>query len=178
MFYVSVFPLNSQNSILDFPNNNNHNKNYTKQVSNEFAERRSKKVAKLHFACQIRGPHCLYSKTCFTMRTRNPKTWIHLMFLDFQVRHYVSIPSLFIFYERKQVYNISIISLQVKEKSVLSTREPGISNLKNIWQILKCENRSFTELVTSQFPSIKVSTLVGKQTNYKTIISCTSGHRE
>ncbi|XP_061397050.1 protein melted [Musca vetustissima] len=94
-------------------------------------ERRSKKVAKLHFACQIRGPHCLYSKTCFTMRTRNPKTWIHLMFLDFQVRHYV------------------------KEKSVLSTREPGISNLKNIWQILKCENRSFTELVTSQFPSIK-----------------------
>lgn len=60
------------------------------QVSNEFAERRSKKVAKLHFACQIRGPHCLYSKACFTMRTRNPKTWIHLMFLDFQVRHYVS----------------------------------------------------------------------------------------
>ncbi|KAL9904900.1 protein melted isoform X2 [Glossina fuscipes] len=94
-------------------------------------ERRSKKVAKLHFACQIRGPHCIYSKTCFTMRTRNPKTWIHLMFLDFQVRHYV------------------------KEKCVLSTREPGISNLKNIWQILKCENRSFTELVTSQFPNMK-----------------------
>lgn len=60
------------------------------KVSNEFAERRTKKVAKLHFACQIRGPHCMYSKTCFTMRTRNPKTWIHLMFLDFQVRHYVS----------------------------------------------------------------------------------------
>ncbi|XP_037944224.1 protein melted isoform X2 [Teleopsis dalmanni] len=94
-------------------------------------ERRTKKVAKLHFACQIRGPHCLYSKTCFTMRTRNPKTWIHLMFLDFQVRHYV------------------------KEKCVLSTREPGISNLKNIWQILKCENRSFTELATSQFPNAK-----------------------
>ncbi|ALC44109.1 melt [Drosophila busckii] len=100
------------------------------EVSNEFAERR-KKVAKLHFACQIRGPHCLYSKTCFTMRTRNPKTWIHMIFLDFQVRHFV------------------------KEKSVLSTREPGISNLKNIWQILKCENRSFTELVTSQFPQVK-----------------------
>ncbi|EDW50797.1 GM14823 [Drosophila sechellia] len=94
-------------------------------------ERRTKKVAKLHFACQIRGPHCLYSKTCFTMRTRNPKTWIHMMFLDFQVRHFV------------------------KEKCVLSTRESGISNLKNIWQILKCENRSFTELVTSQFPQVK-----------------------
>ncbi|XP_055909392.1 protein melted isoform X1 [Eupeodes corollae] len=94
-------------------------------------ERRTKKVAKLHFACQIRGQHCLYSKTCFTMRTRNPKTWIHLMFLDFQVRHFV------------------------KEKCVLSTREPGISNLKNIWQILKCESRTFTELVTSQFPNAK-----------------------
>ncbi|EDV97752.1 GH14519 [Drosophila grimshawi] len=94
-------------------------------------EERRKKVAKLHFACQIRGPHCLYSKTCFTMRTRNPKTWIHMIFLDFQVRHFV------------------------KEKCVLSTREPGISNLKNIWQILKCENRSFTELVTSQFPQVK-----------------------
>lgn len=54
-------------------------------------ERRTKKVVKLHFACQIRGPHCLYSKTCFTMRTRNPKTWIHLMFLDFQIRNYVSL---------------------------------------------------------------------------------------
>lgn len=39
---------------------------------------------------------------------------------------------------------------------MLSTRESGISNLKNIWQILKCENRSFTELVTSQFPQVKV----------------------
>ncbi|XP_055373364.1 protein melted isoform X2 [Condylostylus longicornis] len=96
-------------------------------------ERRSKKIAKLHFACQIRGPHCLYSQrtSCFTMRTKNPKTWIHLMFLDFQVRNYV------------------------KEKCVLSTREPGISNLKNLWQLLKCENPTFTELVTSHFPSVK-----------------------
>lgn len=60
-------------------------------------ERRTKKVVKLHFACQIRGPHCLYSKTCFTMRTRNPKTWIHLMFLDFQIRNYVSFAKLFTF---------------------------------------------------------------------------------
>lgn len=94
-------------------------------------ERRTKKIAKLHFACQVRGPHCLYSKTCFTMRTRNPKTWIHMMFLDFQVRNYV------------------------KENCVLSTREPGVSNLKNLWQILKCETRTFTELVTSHFPSSK-----------------------
>lgn len=121
-------------------------------VSNEFAERR-KKVAKLHFSCQIRGPHCLYSKTCFTMRTRNPKTWIHMIFLDFQVRHFVSSCHTFL---PIGVVTTKGLPLQVKEKSVLSTREPGISNLKNIWQILKCENRSFTELVTSQFPQVKV----------------------
>ncbi|XP_037044917.1 protein melted isoform X2 [Bradysia coprophila] len=94
-------------------------------------ERRTKKVVKLHFACQIRGPHCLYSKTCFTMRTRNPKTWIHLMFLDFQIRNYV------------------------KDSCALSSREPGISNLKNMWNMIKTENKSFTELVTSNFPSVK-----------------------
>lgn len=120
MFYVSVFPLNSQNSILDFPNNNN--KNYTKQVSNEFAERRSKKVAKLHFACQIRGPHCLYSKTCFTMRTRNPKTWIHLMFLDFQVRHYVSIRILFFFSKRENKFIISRLFYYRSRRKVFSAR--------------------------------------------------------
>lgn len=49
-------------------------------------EKRQKKSAKLHFACQSRGQHCLYSKTYFTMRTRNPKIWIHLMFISLQVK--------------------------------------------------------------------------------------------
>lgn len=48
-------------------------------------ERRHKKSAKLHFACQARGQHCLYSRTFFTMRTRNPRIWIHLMFIALQV---------------------------------------------------------------------------------------------
>ncbi|ENN71337.1 hypothetical protein D910_06356, partial [Dendroctonus ponderosae] len=47
-------------------------------------EKRQKKSAKLHFACQARGQHCLYSKTYFTMRTRNPRIWIHLMFISLQ----------------------------------------------------------------------------------------------
>lgn len=48
-------------------------------------EKRQKKSAKLYFACQRKGQHCLYSKTFFTMRTRNPKIWIHLMFIALQV---------------------------------------------------------------------------------------------
>lgn len=44
---------------------------------------------------------------------------------------------------------------QVKDNCALSSREPGISNLKNMWNMIKTENKSFTELVTSNFPSVK-----------------------
>ncbi|XP_035784778.1 protein melted-like [Anopheles albimanus] len=91
-------------------------------------ERRAKKTAKLHFACQVRGPHCLYARTMFTMRTRNPRTWIHLMFLDLQAR---------------------------APKNALSSWDPSVSRLKHCWDTLKCENRTFITLVTSAFPSGK-----------------------
>jgi protein melted len=90
-------------------------------------ERRAKKLAKLHFACQARGPHCLYAKTFFTMRTRNPRTWIHLMFLD----------------------------LQSRSNSALSSWDPSVSSLKHCWDTLKCENKTFITLVTSAFPNLK-----------------------
>lgn len=91
-------------------------------------ERRAKKFAKLHFACQMRGPHCLYNaKTLFTMRTRNPKTWIHLMFLDQQAR----------------------------AGTALSSRDPGVSSLRHCWDILKCDTKSFVTLATSAFPQLK-----------------------
>ena len=49
-------------------------------------ERKGRKFAKLHFACQGRtGEHCLYKTSFYTMKTRNPRTWIHLMFLALQV---------------------------------------------------------------------------------------------
>uniref|UniRef100_A0A182QRH6 PH domain-containing protein n=1 Tax=Anopheles farauti TaxID=69004 RepID=A0A182QRH6_9DIPT len=91
-------------------------------------ERRAKKTAKLHFACQVRGPHCLYARTMFTMRTRNPRTWIHLMFLDLQAR---------------------------AGKNALSSWDPSVSRLKHCWDTLKCENRTFITLVTSAFPNGK-----------------------
>lgn len=90
-------------------------------------ERRAKKMAKLHFACQSRGQHCLYSRTFFTMRTRNPRIWIHLMFL----------------------------ALQARSASALSSRESSVSSLKHCWDILKCENKTFLTLVTSAFPCMK-----------------------
>ncbi|XP_060863265.1 protein melted isoform X2 [Metopolophium dirhodum] len=90
-------------------------------------ERRAKKTAKLHFACEGRGEHCLYNRGLFTVRTRHPRVWIHLMFL----------------------------ALQARSSSALSSRHPSVSALKNCWDILKCETRPFLTLVTSAFPCEK-----------------------
>ncbi|CAL4094266.1 unnamed protein product [Meganyctiphanes norvegica] len=90
-------------------------------------ERKNRKHAKLYFACQGKGQHCLYSKHFFTMKTRNPRIWIHLMFL----------------------------ALQARSSVALSTREQQVSSLKNCWDILKCDTKTFVTLVTSAFPSAK-----------------------
>lgn len=85
-------------------------------------ERRSKKFAKLHFACQARKiSQCLYSKTFFSMKTRFPGTWIHLMFLE----------------------------LQSRSEQALSSYDPSVSSLKHCWDTLKVENKTFITLVTS-----------------------------
>ncbi|KAG8196242.1 hypothetical protein JTE90_023799 [Oedothorax gibbosus] len=90
-------------------------------------ERKARKHAKIYFTCQGKGEHCLYNKTFFIMKTRNPRVWIHLMFL----------------------------ALQAKASMALSTREASVSALKNCWDTLKADNKSFLTLVTSAFPSAK-----------------------
>ncbi|XP_053625877.1 protein melted isoform X2 [Plodia interpunctella] len=90
-------------------------------------ERRSKKQARLQFACGRRGPHCLYARAAFSLRTRAPRVWIHLMFLALQARH----------------------------DAALSSRDPSVASLKHCWDILKCENKTFLTLVTSAFPGVK-----------------------
>ncbi|XP_015906317.1 protein melted [Parasteatoda tepidariorum] len=90
-------------------------------------ERKARKHAKIYFACQGKGEHCLYNKTFFIMKTRNPRVWIHLMFL----------------------------ALQARASMALSTREASVSSLKNCWDTLKADNKSFLTLVTSAFPSAK-----------------------
>ncbi|XP_010127289.1 PREDICTED: ventricular zone-expressed PH domain-containing protein homolog 1 isoform X2 [Chlamydotis macqueenii] len=38
-------------------------------------------VAKLFFSCPLKGHYCLYSKSSFTLTSRQPPLWIHIMFL-------------------------------------------------------------------------------------------------
>jgi len=92
-------------------------------------ERKGRKHAKLHFGCQgrVNEEHCLYKATFYALKTRCPRTWIHLMFL----------------------------ALQSRSTSAISTRESSVSALKNCWEILKCENISFVTLVTGAFPPAK-----------------------
>jgi len=130
---MSVFePCGMRDTIQHFCEKHlNKIKAYMKSVSNRLPpackitieERRSKKFAKIHFACQSRSnSHCLYSKTFFSMRTRFPKTWVHLMFLDLQSR---------------------------VSNSALSSYDPAVSSLKHCWDTLKIENKTFITLVTS-----------------------------
>ncbi|XP_028038141.1 protein melted isoform X2 [Bombyx mandarina] len=90
-------------------------------------ERRSKKHARLSFACGGRGAHCLFSAAPFCVRTRAPRVWVHLMFLALQARH----------------------------AAALSSRDPTLASLKHCWDILKCENKTFLTLVTGAFPPLK-----------------------
>ncbi|CAK1582222.1 unnamed protein product [Parnassius mnemosyne] len=98
-------------------------------------ERRSKKQARLQFACGRRGPHCLYARAAFSMRTRAPRVWIHLMFLALQARH----------------------------AAALSSRDPTVASLKHCWDILKCENKTFLTLVTGAFPGIKEQEMLASE---------------
>ncbi|KAJ8410745.1 hypothetical protein AAFF_G00187020 [Aldrovandia affinis] len=41
-------------------------------------------VAKLSFSCTLKGHYCLYGKSSFTLSSRQPHLWIHIMLLSHQ----------------------------------------------------------------------------------------------
>ncbi|XP_048762848.2 ventricular zone-expressed PH domain-containing protein homolog 1-like [Ostrea edulis] len=90
---------------------------------------RHKRFLRLSFLCGGKGDQCIYSKSYFTLDTKLPKTWIHLMFL----------------------------STQAKASSALSQHDYSISRLKTCWDSLQTDRStgSFLTLVTSSFPSAK-----------------------
>ncbi|XP_053378456.1 protein melted-like [Mercenaria mercenaria] len=90
---------------------------------------RHKRYVRLNFQCGINGKHCLYGKQFFTLNTKLPKTWIHLMFL----------------------------AVQAQSQSALSQQDVNVSSLKACWDALYPEkgNSGYLTLVTSSFPVAK-----------------------
>lgn len=90
---------------------------------------RHKRYVRLNFQCGINGKHCLYGKQYFTLNTKLPKTWIHLMFL----------------------------AVQAQSPSALSQQDVNVSSLKACWDALYPEKgySGYLTLVTSSFPVAK-----------------------
>ncbi|XP_029629643.1 ventricular zone-expressed PH domain-containing protein [Salmo trutta] len=51
-------------------------------------------VAKLSFSCPLKGPYCLYTKSCFTLTSLQPHLWINIMLLHLQSQHSAPLSSL------------------------------------------------------------------------------------
>ncbi|KAK7882874.1 hypothetical protein WMY93_029048 [Mugilogobius chulae] len=50
-------------------------------------------VAKLSFSCPLKGHYCLYAKSCFSLNSRQPHQWIHIMLLQLQSKSNVPLCS-------------------------------------------------------------------------------------
>ncbi|XP_067363175.1 ventricular zone-expressed PH domain-containing protein isoform X2 [Channa argus] len=50
-------------------------------------------VAKLSFSCLLKGHYCLYAKSCFSLTSRQPHLWIHIMLLHLQAKSSVPLCS-------------------------------------------------------------------------------------
>nr|XP_020455930.1 ventricular zone-expressed PH domain-containing protein homolog 1 isoform X2 [Monopterus albus] len=50
-------------------------------------------VAKLSFSCPLKGHYCLYAKSCFSLTSRQPHLWIHVMLLQLQSKSCVPLCS-------------------------------------------------------------------------------------
>lgn len=59
--------------------------NYLSKELSCLTDGRHKRFLRLSFQCGGKGDQCIYNKSYFTLDTKLPKTWIHLMFLSTQV---------------------------------------------------------------------------------------------
>ncbi|CAD5211004.1 unnamed protein product [Bursaphelenchus okinawaensis] len=96
----------------------------------------SKTRMRVHFSCQLMGPHCLFDnfEQLFVFKTKYPAIWLHLMFLQVQVAH---------------IYHTN---------QVLDQESAEFKTLQNCWECLSknvTNLKPFVTLVTSAFPGHK-----------------------
>ncbi|XP_064158701.1 ventricular zone-expressed PH domain-containing protein [Anguilla rostrata] len=86
-------------------------------------------VAKLSFSCPLKGHYCLYGKSSFTLSSRQPHIWIHVM----------------------------LLSLQSKASEPLSSEDKAVQFLRAVWEKaqLKGLHTFETAMTQATFPHKK-----------------------
>nr|XP_046244572.1 ventricular zone-expressed PH domain-containing protein isoform X2 [Scatophagus argus] len=80
-------------------------------------------VAKLSFSCPLKGHYCLYAKSCFSLTSRQPHLWIHIMLLH----------------------------LQSKSSAPLSSKDECVQKLASLWEKTQLKGaHSFPMAMTQQ----------------------------
>ncbi|VDH93475.1 Hypothetical predicted protein [Mytilus galloprovincialis] len=99
---------------------------------------RHRQYIRLFFLCGDQKERCIYGNSYFTLDTKVPKTWIHLMFL----------------------------AIQAQSTSALSQNDPSISSLKTCLEAISEKGQNiFLTIVTSSFPSAKDQDLLIQELN-------------
>ncbi|XP_063409300.1 ventricular zone-expressed PH domain-containing protein homolog 1-like isoform X1 [Mytilus trossulus] len=99
---------------------------------------RHRQYIRLFFLCGDQKERCIYGNSYFTLDTKVPKTWIHLMFL----------------------------AIQAQSTSALSQNDPSISSLKTCLEAISERGQNiFLTIVTSSFPSAKDQDLLIQELN-------------
>lgn len=99
---------------------------------------RHRQYIRLFFLCGDQKEKCIYGNSYFSLDTKVPKTWIHLMFL----------------------------AIQAQSTSALSQNDPSISSLKTCLEAISEKGQNiFLTIVTSSFPSAKDQDLLIQELN-------------
>ncbi|KAM9184175.1 ventricular zone-expressed PH domain-containing protein homolog 1 isoform 2-T2 [Mergus octosetaceus] len=104
-------------------------------------------VAKLFFSCPLKGHYCLYSKSSFTLVSRQPPLWIHIMFLFQQ--------------------DLDHVQMHLEEVRFFDLF--GYSEEAGTWQCFMCNNPEKATVVNQDGQPLMEGKLKEKQVRWKFI---------
>ncbi|XP_043852101.1 ventricular zone-expressed PH domain-containing protein homolog 1 [Dromiciops gliroides] len=149
-------------------------------------------VAKLSFSCTLKGHYCLYSKSSFTLISRHPQLWIHIMFL-FQQGSFLeplsmeslSVQALRSLWEKTQIkgthsFETAMIQSTFPHKKDLDQVQQhleevrffdlfGFSEEAGAWQCFMCNNPEKATVVNQDGQPLMEGKLKEKQVRWKFI---------
>ncbi|XP_051839037.1 ventricular zone-expressed PH domain-containing protein homolog 1 isoform X1 [Antechinus flavipes] len=149
-------------------------------------------VAKLSFSCTLKGHYCLYSKSSFTLVSRQPQLWIHIMFL-FQQGSFLeplstqslSVQALRSLWEKTQIkgthsFETAMIQSPFPHKKDLDQVQQhleevrffdlfGFSEEAGAWQCFMCNNPEKATVINQDGQPLMEGKLKEKQVRWKFI---------